>query len=215
MTKTSDIWIKVYFYTDGSSESALRHEVIDHGKTVRVSCDHYSWEYHASRWKLPKESCRDGKDNYFYKVPVFPMLDMKNYPVWNNYQWPGGDLNENVDENGWGCAAPLWSKRGETSPGWVVMDMTKNNGWGKAMETGATIPHDNTKNGVTFSSKVTYFNNIYQVGGAASDKRLRWVWLNEKMKWNGCYSFWGDFSPKKNSGIAPETAESPSPKCVW
>ena len=76
------------------------------------------------------------------------------------------------------------------------MDMTKNNGWGKAMETGTTIPHDNTKNGVTFSSKVTYFNNIYQVSGTASDKKLRWVWLNEKMKWNGCYSFWGDFSPK-------------------
>ena len=84
------------------------------------------------------------------------------------------------------------------------MDMTKRQGWGKALETGATIPHNKTEQstvygGVTFSSSVTYFNNIYSPDLDRNSYTIKWIWLNEQLKWNGCFSFWGDFSPKPTS----------------
>jgi hypothetical protein len=86
--------ITVYFYSDGSSESGVRHEHPEGRKTYNVCCDHYTWELTTYRYKLPATSSPDGKDNYFLMVPVFPMMNMGTTPpkTWRDYKFPQDDF---------------------------------------------------------------------------------------------------------------------------
>lgn len=61
--------VTMYFYTDGSSESACRHQADD---GVKVPCDRYKWTLPVNRYKT------SGNPNeIWHEIPILPMMDMR------------------------------------------------------------------------------------------------------------------------------------------
>lgn len=98
------------------------------------------------------------------------------------------------------------------------MDMTKNNGWGKAMETGLYVHHTKKlDDSFTFATDVTYFNYVLPYTAypdSSENPPPKYVYINSSLIWNGCYSFWADFSPKANVAEC-QVGDSSLMKRVW